>query len=388
MYSKFNLLFLVLISLFISCSSSDDNNSEKPEVPEKEINFTRALFTDPVKTRNSQSDTKLMDQLIDLVKNTPESEKIYLNIYLLDYQPLLNEIRKAYDRGVEIHAVVDNSRENASVKTNKNTFQFLEGILEAPSEIIKVTSDATGNSINHHKTALFSKVESEDGIAENVVFTTSHNFTTSGTKKIQDAILTTNEGLYKAFLDDWEIIKSFAETGMKNYSYNHKSIGDSINTYFFPRRQNGAWDGEDNYLDILDEVKNFSEAEVRVVMSDWSRTEVSDKLAEIQNEGYKVKVITKNKEGNMPAIEKLKPVAENGGEVNIVDMSNGNTHSKFVLIKGQKDGKERNLVYTGTHNFTYNALRNNNEVIVELINSSLFEDYWNYFEELEKGMIF
>src|SRR5699024_8907645 len=98
--------------------------------------------------------------------------------------------------------------------------------------------------------------------------------------------------------------------GMKNYSYNHKSIGDSINTYVFPRRQNGAWDGEDNYLDILDEVKNFSEAEVRVVMSDWSRTEVSDKLAEIQNEGYKVKVITKNKEGNMPAIEKLKPVAE------------------------------------------------------------------------------
>jgi len=121
MYSKSNLLFLVLISLFISCSSSDDNNSEKPEVPEKEINFTRALFTDPVKTRNSQSDTKLMDQLIDLVKNTPESEKIYLNIYLLDYQPLLNEIRKAYDRGVEIHAVIDNSRENASVKTNKNT---------------------------------------------------------------------------------------------------------------------------------------------------------------------------------------------------------------------------------------------------------------------------
>src|SRR5699024_5084705 len=114
-----------------------------------------------------------------------------------------------------------------------------------------------------------------------------------------------------------------------------------------------------------------SEAEVRVVMSDWSRTEVSDKLVEIQKEGYQVKVIAKNKDGNLPAIEKLQPLKENGGELNVVDMSNGNTHSKFVLIKGKKDGKEETLVYTGTHNFTYNALKNNNEVIIELINSSL-----------------
>lgn len=388
MYFKFNILFLVLANLFVSCNNSDENNTQGPEAPQKEIRITKALFTDPIKTRNNQSDTQVMDQLIDLVKNTQEDEKIHLNIYLLDHQPLLNEIRKAYNRGVEIHAVVDNSRESASVKTNKNTFQFLEGILEAPSEIIKVTSDATGNSINHHKTALFSKVELPNGIAKNVVFTTSHNFTITGTQKIQDAIFTTNEGLYKVFLEDWEIIKSLAETGMKNYTYNQKNIGDSIHTYFFPRRQNGTWDGEDNYLDILDGVKDYSEAEVRVVMSDWSRTEISDKLVEIQKEGYKVKVITKNKDDNLVALERLKPLSEHGGEVNIVDMNNGNTHSKFVLVKGKKDGKESTFVYAGTHNFTYNALKNNNEVIIELINSSLFQDYWNYFEELESGMIF
>lgn len=342
---------------------------------------------DPVKVRERKSDTHIMDELIHYLDNTPEGAKVHVNIYLFNYQPLLNAVRKAEDRGVEIHALVDFSRD-ASKNTNENSIPYLEANLESPSEVISVKSDVTSSSINHNKSVLFSEIDLPEGKAENVVFTTSHNFTDSGTKKIQDAVVKTNKSLYEAFLRDWEKMKSHAQSGMKNHEYTVENIGDSIRVHFFPRRKNGKWDGKDTYLEILEEIKDYSHAEVRVIMSDWTRTEVADKLTELEKEGVDVKVITKDKDGNSSAIERLQKMVKAGGELHIVPMAKMNTHSKLVLIKGELNGKPLKWVITGTHNFTYNALKNNNEVLLELKNSSLFKGYWDYFDELESKLIF
>lgn len=385
---KAYFLYCLAIFVFISCSSNDDAIDDDNSGNKEEITINKSIFIDPLKARDKKSDTKIINTLIDYLDNTPEGATVHISIYLFDYQPLLNAIRKAQDRGVEIQALVDQSR-GSSQDRNKNSIPYLEGILKDPSELIPVKSDVTSISINHHKIVLFSKVDLPEGIAKNVVFTTSHNFIEDGTKKVQDAIVMSHKKLYDVYLHNLETIKSFADSGMKNHDYVEETIADSLTVHFFPRRQNGVWDGEDTYIDFFDEVKEYKNAEVRVVMSDWSRVEVAEKLVELQTEDrIDVTVITKDKDGNGDSIDELQNLTDAGGDVNIVPMAQMNTHSKFVLIKGIKNGEQKEMLYTGTHNFTYNALKNNNEVLLELKNTSFFKDYWSYYDRLLKDLIF
>lgn len=380
------ILRLSLIVLFCgACSSNDDtHDTHDADGAEEELNLNQALFLDPLKIRDKKSDTKIMDSIVHYLDNTPKGAEVRVSIYHLSYQPMLQALKKASERGVEVHVLVDHNR-SGSKDNNSKTVPFLENSFEeSSSEVIKVKSDISGSPspINHHKEVLFSEIDLPKGKAEDVVFTTSHNFTSAGTKKVQDAIIMSNNELYNAFVNDWEDVKSRAESGMKNFEYTVKNIGDSITVDFFPRRKNGEWDGEDTYIDILDKVNDYSNAEVRVVMSDFSRIEVAEKLVELQKNGYDVKVFTKNKSGNMDALDKLKDLEKEGGELYVVDMSKQNTHSKFVLIRGKVNGEEKKIINTGTHNFTYYALKYNNETLLELRNSSHFDQYWQYFDDL------
>ena len=54
-----------------------------------------------------------------------------------------------------------------------------------------------------------------------------------------------------------------------------------------------------------------------------------------------------------------------------------------MLIKGKWDGEESEVIVTGTYNFTTNALKSNNEVIVLLKNNVLFKDYQAYYNKLK-----
>lgn len=377
-----------MLTLFIACSSDDHKKEEESNGNSEQLTIKRAIFTDPLKINNKESDTNIMASLIDYIDHTPENEVIHISIYLFSYQPLLNALKKANDRGVEIHALIDYSREGTSNPGNDLAISYLQGILESPSEASKFISEITTTSIDHDKYVLFSEIDLPDGIAKNVVFATSHNFTLAGTKKIQDALAIGNAKLYNAFLANWEEIKKRADKKMKGYEYTESQIDENFKVDFFPRRKNGEWDGKDNYIEILDKVKDYSKAEVRVVMSDWSRTNVAEKLVELQKNGFQVKVITKDKSGNSAALSILQDLEKVGGELNVVPLAKANTHSKFVLIKGEINGEQRAMLYTGSHNFTYNALKNNNEVLFELKNDELFEDYWEFFDELEAKLIF
>lgn len=255
--------------------------------------------------------------------------------------------------------------------------------------MVTVNNDNYTDAINHEKYALFSEVDMPDGIAKNVVFATSHNFIPSATKKVNDAVIMTNKGLYDAFLDNWEHVKSLAKHGMINFTYEKDPIGDSITAFFFPRRENGKWDGKDNIMEQLDllDKDSYSQDTVNVFMAFWSgdRIRIADKLLDLQQKGVTVQVITRSIDQGVSAdvISRLKDIHNAGGYVKILDINKENDHSKCMLIKGVIDGKAQRIILTGSHNYTDGALEYNNEFLLMLKNSMLFPAYWNYYKTLQ-----
>lgn len=389
------LIFLVLAALGCSKNDHDGSNSASGNNnanSEKPLHIEKALMTRPILVKNHQSDRIILRQLKIYLDHAPKGSIVHISIYLFSDSQVRLSLADAYDRGVEIHLLIDSGRVDASVKTNVKSFDLFSHLLKSPSEMITVNNDNTEGAINHEKYALFSEVHMPDGIAKNVVFATSHNFIPSAAKKVNDAIIMTNKGLYDAFLYNWKQVKSKAKQGMTDFAYDVKNVGDSITVFFFPRRKNGKWDGKDNIIEqltLLDD-DSYSKDTVNVFMAFWSgaRVRIAEKLVDLQKKGVTVQVITRSVDQGVSSsvMDVLKELHDAGGYVKILDIRKENDHSKCMLLKGVVNGKTQRLILTGSHNYTDGALAYNNEFLLKLKNSVLFKTYWRYFKDLQSTL--
>jgi len=378
------LLFLLFVQLFFSCKKE----KSQQEVQLYDIQLNKVIFTDPAKVKlRQENSTEIFDQLIKYFDAATAGSVVYVNIYLFDYIPIINAVIRAHERGVKIHMLVDHSRDE-SIETNVSTIQKLQSKLTGQSSFSVVNNDISAGasgSINHLKYALFADLQISEGKVKNVIFSTSSNFTAADMKKIQDAVIISDESLYHAFKANWEKVHTYASGGMSAYDYQtYSSSNGDINAYFFPRRLNGAYEGNDTIIEILDKISDYENTTVQIGMSDWSdsRINVVQKLIALQDKGVKVEVIAKSSSGALIHAE-LQKLKEKGAYVNILVLP-VNIHAKFMLIKGTWNGKPNSeVIVTGTHNFTGNALKVNNEVILLLRNNTLFSDYQNYYQKLK-----
>src|SRR5699024_5388371 len=156
----------------------------------------------------------------------------HINIYGFTHPEVLAAVQRAYDRGVVFKILIDNEHDYHT--SNAKTIKTLTAMLHSPSEVIPVNNDARPSmkAIDHNKYVLFSEIHMPEGIAKNVVWAASHNFTVGQTKLLQDAVVMTNKGLYDAFLRDWEEIAPLAAEGMTQFEYFSQNVGDSIRTFF------------------------------------------------------------------------------------------------------------------------------------------------------------
>ncbi|MEJ5964292.1 phospholipase D-like domain-containing protein [Pedobacter immunditicola] len=378
---------LLLLLIFSSAGCSKESQEEIKE-PKVAVTLNKVLFTDPEKVKlRVQNSPEILDQLITYFDASSTGSTIYVGIYLFDYPPIIAAIIRTHLRGVNIHVLIDHSRDE-SMATNVDAIQRLQPILTGNSSLTIVNNDVSSGasgSINHHKFVLFSALDiKNEGVAKNVVFASSSNWTAADMKKIQDAVIISDEAYYNAFLSNWNTIKKYATSGMKNFNYQvFESADKNLNAYFFPRLTNGVFDGGDTILEILDKISDFSNATVQVGMSDWvdSRIVTVKKLIELLDKGVKVEVIAKSSAGALVQKD-LELLRSKGAYVKILVLPI-NIHTKFMLIKGKFDGQNSEVIVTGTHNFTTNALRSNNEVILLLKNNPMFKDYQDYYLKLK-----
>jgi HKD family nuclease len=354
------------------------------------ITFPEVLFTNASTIAREGTSTVILDRLISLVDNTPAGEQIRISIYLINYQPLMDALKNAETRGVNIKILVDISRSD-SQETNATSLPWLQTNLAA-SEVVATYNDVSTLSINHHKYALFSKVNTSAGLVNNVTFQTSHNFTTSDARKVQDAITFNHAGIYNAFLNNWQVMRNNAASGMKN-NFNYtvfEDVANGLRAEFFPKISGGSFIGQDNVLENLDAITDVANAKIRIAMSDWSdlRVAIADKLIALKNQGATIEVYAKDAAGTQIQ-SKLRQLQQLGATVRIFNLESGsdakfNIHAKIMLIEGTWKGQANSkVIITGSHNYTDPALKTNNEVLVYLLNSPVFNQYHTYFEGLK-----
>ncbi len=391
-------LFLFLLGN-ISCSSGPGTD-DQPVVTEqeKEVNtvleldaekshLPRALFNDIQKIKEGSTSTIIFDNIISYINATPEESSIYVSIYLFEYTPIINALIKASGRNVQLFIITDKSDRSDNLSTI-NKFKNLDGQVE----VIGITNDASSIAINHNKYILFSEVEVKgEETLKNVVIQTSQNFHSKGQKKLQDAVIIENTGLFNAYVEYYNKMKSRALSGMENFEYfEYMDNSGEIMVSFYPKRKNGETYGEDSVIEILNQITNPSSTTIKVAMSDWSdsRSYIIDKLIQLLDSGATIEVITKSGKG--PAVmQGLQMLEDHGAFVKVFNMANSgpskiNIHTKILLVDGILEGKPQKFVMTGTQNFTLNALWNNNETSLFLMNSDLIEEYEDFLNELKE----
>lgn len=350
---------------------------------------SEAYFTDAKAAALGQTSEVIIDKLVNLIDGTPTREYIHLSIYLINHQKVMDALKAAEGRGVNLHLIVDMSRSDSQT-TNANSLPWLQTNLPN-SEIIVSVNDVSSNAINHHKFALFSKIQTLDGVLNTVTFQTSHNFTVSDTKKIQDALLFNNSGIYQAFLTNWQTIKTNSASGMsKNFVYNtFNDNANGVKLAFFPKIGTGVSTTDDDIVQSLNAITDVANAKIRIAMSDWtdSRPAIVDKLIQLKAQGATIEVYTRDVIGSQTKI-KLAQLATAGATVRIFNTEGAaarfNIHAKMMLIEGDWNGNSgAKVIMTGSHNYTDGALKTNNEVLVTLLNPAVFSEYDSYFNQFK-----
>src|SRR5699024_4463497 len=114
------------------------------------VTIEKALFTKAQSVAIKKSDPVIINQLITFLDGAPKGSKVYLSVYYMIHKQLIDAIKKAYKRGVEMHLMLDSSKVS-SIKNNGELFYEFQDLFQKPSEIIGINNDIESYTINHEK---------------------------------------------------------------------------------------------------------------------------------------------------------------------------------------------------------------------------------------------
>jgi len=292
----------------------------------------------------------------------------------------------AVARGVDVRAVVDGG-ESSRLDDAGSALARLQAAL--PPGALTFCRSAGGTSclgtvINHNKFLLVSGLA--DGTRD-VVVQSSANLTTSQTRQHNNAVVMRGDAaMFAAYLDYWNAL----QTDRENLDYYRTAEGDlPTKAYFFPRDSGG-----DTVANVLGNVECAPGARVRVAMAHWTdgRPAVVAELERLADDGCTVEVITR--EGNEGAAELsgdidlwLFPDIPCPGSEAILQV-----HSKYLVVDAPYGTSEprawRRLVWTGSHNYTSNALRRNDETLLKIEDDAVFDAFdedWELMRQRIEG---
>lgn len=372
-------ILVLLLACCVACATSsvkpptnvddhegDSDTSSVLAVSPINIKFPEAVFTDPKLVAQRMHSKAIIKRLEGLVNATPKGASIYFSIYhFTDEYGLINAIRDADRRGVNLHVMLD-----MSVRSNNGPTVAKLTTIDKDIEIVAIYNDAkpSGSAINHNKFALFTELSTKNGNVKNVVFTSSENWTKNAETKFNNAVIVSHKGLYKAYLQYWKDVKTRAGHGMVDFTFRKFNAlkEDGIMAFFYPKRNNGKYYGPDPIVEILNGITNPSSTTIQIEMAFWThkRTSILQKVRDLMKQGAKVEIIVRSNTG---LHDELVDLANQGAYVKmfnytkVPDVKQIKLHSKVMLIWGKWKGKETKLVITGSENYTGPALKYNNE---------------------------
>lgn len=328
-----------------------------------------AVFS--VRNAASSPSTIVEDTLVTLIRQAVPGSRIRIAVFNFSRNNVSAELVAAARRGVDVRIVLDGGTptdpgtEVPALRTGLGAANVT--VCTAPG------TSCIGTGIMHHKTFLFSQLS--DG-SRNVVVQASHNLTTTQLSMHNNAVIIRgDDALFAGYESVWEDLRRDIEN--PNY---YRIIDGTYATraYFFPRSSG------DTTVSILDNASCDATSRIRVAMAFFTdaRIEVAQALARRARAGCSVSVVIGN--GEIPAGTNVLSTLRAAGVVVTLYPTRTNgwgLHSKYLLIDAPYTGARRQLVFTGSHNWTGPALTSNDESLLKLEDTTLFNTYlndWNH----------
>ena len=346
----------------------DDDVVVAPPPPSIEARFNIPVGTDI-------PDLALEDSILDFIDRTPAAESIRVSMYTFSRSAPANALVAAQARGVDVQVVLDGGA------VGGNGHAILQAGL--PASNLHICQSVNGGSCigtanNHSKYFLFSYLgpgESE------VVVQSSANLTNPQLRQHNNLVIVRGDStLYGGYQTYWA--DQAAQASNANYYW--VIVGDlPVRTYFYPRASG------DTILSVLDNVVCGGNAHLRVAMSLFTdaRSSVAVRLGEKVAEGCTVEALLKDS-STTPGSAVLSTLLAGGVDVSLfVESTTLSTiHSKYLLVDSHYDTGSgptpRELVFTGSHNYTGNALRNNDEQLMRVDDATVFADFWSNWDTM------
>lgn len=372
----------VLVLVVIGCGEPESTNGdEQPDEPAPYSQF-EAHFTYPEPDR---PDTSIEEELVELIEATPEGEKIRAAFYTFSRENVADALILASRRGVDVAVVLGNTNVFDDGDRWTAVDRLAEGLGEdlticnewEPAEQDRPTGGCMGDNIHHNKFAIFSALD--DG-SEHVVAQTSSNITNAQHEQFNNMVVVRDDaGLYEAFTTYWQDLHA-DET---NLSYDRFERGDASTAAFFFPRAHG-----DPVMDALEQVDCSRETSIYLAVAFFTdnRTRVAEQLRDMDQQGCRVHAITRERDRvGAPGDEVIDTLSAGDIELGIFPEDADETyevqlHSKYLAIGDIGTGDQvEPVVWTGSHNYTRYALRNNDEVLLKVRDAGLFaafQDDW------------
>ncbi|MGW2473446.1 phospholipase D-like domain-containing protein [Streptomyces sp. NPDC001665] len=351
------------------------------------------IFNNPLGSAAEQN--AIRTKILEYVGSSPAGSSIKVALYHLWDSGVAQALVDAHERGVGVRMVLDES--TVSSRTSDPSYGLLRDALGTDSSqnsFVTLCPEGKsclgrpefGTSINHNKFWLFSQV---DG-ASDVVLQTSSNMSPSAYSAFwNDAyVVAYNSGIYQAYSgyfsalvgQDWE-----------NWRYTSSSWSP-YKAYFFPyypgtgNSKDTIWNTLDNVTCTYTQDGATKHTKVRVAMFKFTRQGVADKLVELKKAGCSVELVytstdSKDATGTAGTWETLhsasgfSPVCYYDDHDNDPATAARIVHSKYLLIDGKYDGSVNKVLWTGSHNYSGPALRENDEALLKVDDSAAHDAY-------------
>jgi len=317
---------------------------------------------------------------------------------------IISALQTALGRGVKVKIVVDQSDDNPNPLADpalaglNEKIRLRMGVSNNPandSYMVVCNSGCIGDHVMHSKFFLFSTMGSKKEVAFISTSNSDRQSATAWQAAYSVAGAPTFYGGFKSYFEDM---------AYKRYNPDYyRTFSEGIyKAYIFPRASSTSSSSDpstDTIYNILnDNVKcsgnssgvrsdTLSNATmIRIAMWGFTRVEVAKKILALAKQGCRFDIVV-NDSAEFPATVRAQLQHANINVDNAMQPLVSGTptwmHAKYMLIDGNYAGApDTKIVFFGSHNFTINALRHNDECWVKISSSSIHDQFVENFRTI------
>lgn len=333
-------------------------------------------------------DPAINTELVRLIEQTPAGASVTASFFVVQPNyPVVDALLSAHSRGVSVRVVMD-SGDGQTPAMNQRVdaaFAQLAAVLGSdtatPSfamQCVLACISKEADSINHNKFVTMS----QSGPLTDVVFQSTGNLRSDGSGDAAWNAATITSGnpdlyvSYQGYFDD--LVARLSVPGNDYNAARPPQTYGASSPYYFART-----DGTDSVSAALRTVDcAATPTAIDVMASFFTRRTVRNRLNELAAAGCTVRVIARVDTITREFCDAMQAPLQ----VRLADKSSATTvgiHGKYVTITGSfADDTDAQIVWMGSHNFTRNALRVNDEVFLMTEDPSLRAEFTTNFEKI------